>query len=146
MKNKNTNSKKGFTLIEIIVTVAIMAILAGIAIPVIGYRLDQSIKNTALTNAHTIEYAIKEAQAAQGARDTSIYPTANTTPIRISDVSTTKSITNAFDPITYRNVTYNPAWCNGKVYFVNGTTSIDGETLMSKTDITASSSLAVSTL
>ena len=146
MKNTNLKSKKGFTLVEIVVTVAILAILSGIAIPVIGYRIDQANRNTALTNASTIEFAIKEDQSAQASQDTSIYPNANSSSITIAEVTTRKAIEKAFAPVTFQDDIYTPAWSNGRVYFVNGTTTIDGQTLSSKTDITPTSTLAVSTL
>ena len=146
MKNISLKNKKGFTLIEIVLTIAILAILSGIAIPIIAYRLDLANKNTALTNANTIEYAIKEAQSAQAAKDTTIYPDVNTTSITIAEVSTRKSIAKAFDPVIYKDDTYTPVWSNGRVYFVNGTTTIDGQTLSTQTDISASSTIAVSTL
>ena len=136
-------NKKGYTLIEIIVTVAILTTLTSIAIPVVAYRLDQANKNSALTNAHTIEYAIKEAQAAQIARDTTIYPNANTEPITISEVARCKAIAKAFEPVTYKSETYYPVWSEDRVYFVNGTTTIDGKTLEFQTEITATSDIEV---
>lgn len=139
-------NKRGFTLVELVVTIAILAILCGIAIPIVAYRLDQTVKNSAISNARTIEYAIKEAQAAQAAEDTTIYPNVKTTPITISEVATRKAIKDAFAPVKYKGVEYKPAWSDGRVYFVTGSTTIDGATLTSKTDISATSSLAVSTL
>lgn len=57
------NNKKGFTLVELVIVVAVMAVLVAVAIPTIG-----SIKGSAETavnesNARTIESVIKLAEA-----------------------------------------------------------------------------------
>lgn len=57
------NNKKGFTLVELVIVVAVMAVLVAVAIPTIG-----SIKSSAETavdesNARTIESVIKLAEA-----------------------------------------------------------------------------------
>ena len=57
------NNKKGFTLVELVIVVAVMAVLVAVAIPTIG-----SIKNAATdsvnkSNAKTIESIIKLAEA-----------------------------------------------------------------------------------
>lgn len=57
------NNKKGFTLVELVIVVAVMAVLVAVAIPTIG-----SIKNSATdsvnkSNAKTIESIIKLAEA-----------------------------------------------------------------------------------
>lgn len=56
------NNKKGFTLVELVIVVAVMAVLVAVAIPTIG-----SIKNSATdsvnkSNAKTIESIIKLAE------------------------------------------------------------------------------------
>ena len=57
------NSKKGFTLVELVVVIAILAILAAIAIPVVSSTIASSQRSTALSDAQTLELALKEAHA-----------------------------------------------------------------------------------
>ena len=57
------NNKKGFTLVELVIVVAVMAILVAVAIPTIG-SISQSAKDAVYqTNCRTIESVIKLAEA-----------------------------------------------------------------------------------
>ena len=57
------NNKKGFTLVELVIVVAVMAVLVAVAIPTVS-SITQTAKNTvADTNARTIESVIKLAEA-----------------------------------------------------------------------------------
>lgn len=67
------NSKKGFTLVELVVVIAILAILAAIAIPVVASTITSSQRSSAKSNAQTIEVAIKEADAAISAKDDTVF-------------------------------------------------------------------------
>lgn len=67
------NSKKGFTLVELVVVIAILAILAAIAIPVVSSTITSSQRSSAKSNAQTIETAIKEADAAISAKDDTVF-------------------------------------------------------------------------
>lgn len=67
------NSKKGFTLVELVVVIAILAILAAIAIPVVASTITSSQRSSAKSNAQTIELAIKEADAAISAKDDTVF-------------------------------------------------------------------------
>ena len=57
------NNKKGFTLVELVIVVAVMAVLVAVAIPTVS-AITQTAKDTvADTNARTIESVIKLAEA-----------------------------------------------------------------------------------
>ena len=51
-KSEKINGKKGFTLVELTVAIAIIAILAAIAIPVVSATLKSTIISKAKTNSH----------------------------------------------------------------------------------------------
>lgn len=117
------NSKKGFTLVELVVVIAILAILAAIAIPVVNSIINTASKNGALSNAQTVELAIKECQAAISSRNDEVYnggtvdgvtinkaSTDNTTAITLKEVATVKGIRDAFKPVNYNGATFSPFW------------------------------------
>lgn len=117
------NSKKGFTLVELVVVIAILAILAAIAIPVVNSIINTAAKNGALSNAQTVELAIKECQAAISSRNDEVYngdtvdgvtiakaSTDNSTAITLEMVATVKGIRDAFKPVNYNGATYSPFW------------------------------------
>ena len=66
-------AKKGFTLVELVVVIDILAILAAIAIPVVSSTITSSQRSSAKANAQTIETAIKEADAAISAKDDTVF-------------------------------------------------------------------------
>ena len=126
------NSKKGFTLVELVVVIAILAILAAIAIPVVNSIINTASKNGALSNADTIELAVKECQADIAARNNEVYNGTTTYSftdpagtsitgslpniatahgsITVQDVAGAKGIPDAFETITYNGNDYEPQW------------------------------------
>lgn len=82
------NSKKGFTLVELVVVIAILAVLAAIAIPVVSSTIASSQRSAALSDAQTLELALKEAHAQIIAKDTSVYQASAT----VKDVVDKKSL------------------------------------------------------
>lgn len=128
-KTEVKNSKKGFTLVELVVVIAILAILAAIAIPVVNSIINTASRNGALSNGQTIELAIKECQADITARNNEVYngtttipnaagvtvtieqaSTDNTTPITLEMVALAKGISDAFGPVNYNGATFSPFW------------------------------------
>ncbi len=57
------NNKKGFTLVELVIVVAVMAILVAVAIPTISSITGEAKTNVQNSNAQTIESMIKLAEA-----------------------------------------------------------------------------------
>lgn len=123
------NSKKGFTLVELVVVIAILAILAAIAIPVVSSIINTASRNGALSDAQTIELAVKECQADIAARNDEVYngsttytpynggtatvpkaSTNSTAQIKIADVAGVKSINDAFHTVTYNGADFEPYW------------------------------------
>ena len=57
------NNKKGFTLVELVIVVAVMAILVAVAIPTIGSIRSTAQTNVQNSNAQTLESMIKLAES-----------------------------------------------------------------------------------
>ena len=57
------NNKKGFTLVELVIVVAVMAVLVAVAIPTIGSITGKAKDAVAESNARTIESIVKLAEA-----------------------------------------------------------------------------------
>lgn len=66
------NNKKGFTLVELVIVVAVMAVLVAVAIPTIGSIKGTAEDNVKKSNAQTIESMIKLAEA-DGSDDVEAY-------------------------------------------------------------------------
>lgn len=116
------NSKKGFTLVELVVVIAILAILAAIAIPVVSSTIASSQRSAALSDAQTLELALKEAHAQIIAKDTSVY----TSAAKVSDVVSKKSLQSigvgtAADTRKIGGADYTLSWCaaDDKCYWVD---------------------------
>lgn len=57
------NNKKGFTLVELVIVVAVMAVLVAVAIPTVGSITGKAKEAVADSNARTIESVLKLAEA-----------------------------------------------------------------------------------
>lgn len=116
------NSKKGFTLVELVVVIAILAILAAIAIPVVSSTIASSQRSSAKSNAQTIELAIKEANAAISAKDDSVFKTASEKAsdgsLTLSAISDAKAINSAI------TATYKIDGVDYAAYYDNGTQKV----------------------
>lgn len=139
------NSKKGFTLVELVVVIAILAILAAIAIPVVSSTITSSQRSSAKSNAQTIEVAIKEADAAISAKDDTVFVNkadavqgeqfkASSGSLTLKNIADAKAIDSAITA-TYQidNVKYSAFYDNNtqKVVFLgtknNKTVDVDGK-------------------
>lgn len=63
------NNKKGFTLVELVIVVAVMAILVAVAIPTVASVTKSAQKSVDDSNAKTLESIIKLAEANAVAKD-----------------------------------------------------------------------------
>ena len=61
IKAVKRNSKKGFTLVELVIVIAILAVLAGISIPVITTIVNSSKLSVMQSDAATMNMVVKEA-------------------------------------------------------------------------------------
>ena len=127
-KTITKNSKKGFTLVELVIVIAILAILAAIAIPVVNSIINTASRNTALSNADTIELAVKECQAHIASKNGEVYSQiaeGKYKEITIKDVAEAKAITEAFEVVTYNGEPYMPYWdkSGDKCVFLTSTSS-----------------------
>lgn len=132
------NSKKGFTLVELVVVIAILAILAAIAIPVVNSIINTATKNGADSNGQSIELAIKEAQSYIASGSTEIYNGTKTVDVdakyesagnditngkvtlanaktnhgdlNVLMVAASKQICNGFESVSYYGKDYFPYW------------------------------------
>ncbi|WP_449077095.1 prepilin-type N-terminal cleavage/methylation domain-containing protein [Ruminococcus sp.] len=120
------NSKKGFTLVELVVVIAILAILAAIAIPVVSSTITSSQRSSAKSNAQTIETAIKEADAAISAKDDTVFVDksqnggfkASSGSLTLANVSKAKAIDSAV------TATYQINGVNYSAYYDNDTQKV----------------------
>ena len=114
---KKIKSKKGFTLVELVVVIAIIAILAAIAIPIVASTTMSSIVSRAKSNANTIEYAFKEADAAVAGADNTRYIHASTNTVQISEVVAANNLEQILQSQHLFGTAYYPVICKSKVYF-----------------------------
>lgn len=61
MENKITKNNKGFSLVELIVVIAIMAVLMGVLAPTLIGNIEKSRESKDLTNLDTVYNAVNEA-------------------------------------------------------------------------------------
>ena len=66
------NNKKGFTLVELVIVVAVMAVLVAVAIPTVASIVGTAEDSVAKSNARTIESVIKLAEANNTDGDTEL--------------------------------------------------------------------------
>lgn len=120
---KMTKSKRGFTLVELVVVIALLAVLAGIAIPVVGYTMNRSKASAAASDAKLVEESLKEshAQIVSGLQGSYNYTT------KVGDVMSNAGVTDVSTSIDIAGTTYQLMWndTDEQCRYVNTAGSVD---------------------
>jgi len=99
----------GFTLVEVLIVVAILGILAGIAAFSMINALDRSRQGRTMADLHAIAVALESY-----ATDSGFYPSGNGDPV--------SSITPLLEPTYLRPVPENDGWSHPVLYASDGST------------------------
>lgn len=94
--------RSGFTLVEVIVVIAVLAILTAIAIPVISNTINSATLSTARLNAQTIDKDLKLAKAYVDIGDDSYYGNSvRTRTLTVRGVIEKRALQKACQSLTY---------------------------------------------
>ena len=116
----NNNHSAGFTLIELMVTIAVLAIIVSIAAPNISTQLaNQRVKST----ASTIENALKEAKVESAIRRQNISVVHNNTANTITLQDTSGAKLSTYDINSKSTISINPSTATTVTFQPNKTTS-----------------------
>ena len=96
LKNR-AKSNKGFTLVELIVVIVILAILIGVSVSGYSKYIGQSKLNTDIQNAETIRAAVVNAQAETGVYEELLGSTASKEVVEVKIENDGMTITNKND-------------------------------------------------
>lgn len=104
-------SKGGFTLTELIIVIAVLAILAAVAIPVVSSIINTAVLSSAKSNVETLDMFLKEAQAHISVNDSSVYGMpVSTRTLTIKDVIQTQHLEKACKTYTYKGRNIASVW------------------------------------
>ncbi len=116
---KNLKNKKGFTIVELVIVIAVIAILAAVLIPTFGSVIDNAKESAAMQDARNAYIVYVEKNAATGAVDEDLY-------VKISDT----------EYVEIKGGQVYQQTANGNVkatYFVDATIAAAGDVLDAKT-------------
>jgi type IV pilus assembly protein PilA len=114
LQKRKKNNKKAFTLIELIVVIAIIGVLIAILVPTMNGFVDDARQSTALANARTV-YSVGQAEIAFALTNDGAYPSQDDLESAIDG-----QLANLSEDGSY-NLTYDSASGNlSQVEFVMG--------------------------
>ncbi len=146
-----SKSKKGFTLVEIVIVIAILAILAGIAIPVITTTIKSARISAMESDAASLEILVKECMTtAEAGINTTKYGRnrVSASKANIEDICYSNKLDSSKFPVdgpegknffnrTFGSVTYRMVFVDNKLYISGAEDVPSGNSI----DITANTSM-----
>lgn len=105
-------SKGGFTLIELVVTMAVIAVLVAIAIPVVSHTVDGAVLSAASTDSQTLEYHLRLAKADVDTNNDDTYGSdlITSATFSVGDVISFHSFEDICKPRVYNGREFVPVW------------------------------------
>lgn len=97
---KDMHDNKGFTLVELIVVIVILAVLIGVSVSGYSKYIGQSKMNTDKNNAETVRAAIINAQAADGVYEELILKDTDATVLTVTIANTGTTGLDGTDKLT----------------------------------------------
>jgi type IV pilus assembly protein PilA len=147
-----SNNKKGFSLIELVIVIVVMAILAAIAIPVVTHTVNIAVLSATQSNAETLNEQLMLAKADVDTGNTNTYGTDVTDgSLTIGDVVKKQAITDACKTYVYQGNEIAPVWNSAtssvEVMYTASNKNVEtGVTITSPIRITENSTTLISSL
>ncbi len=126
MKKALTKSKKGFTMIELIIVIAVIAILAGIAVPVISSVMRSSKLSVFESDSKTVEMMLSDAlmQYEAGDKHTKYNNAPASLSTKVEDIMKANDLNDIEYSQKIGGVMYYMTWSNHKLKISNSPTNV----------------------